>query len=233
MRKQTASVILLNAFPDKKIKSIGNKALIKISKDSLLIDYHIKFFNKIFDKPQIIIVGGFESKKLEKYISSKFSTSNIVYIEHDISETLNIGKSISEAIKHVNHNNILVANCGTLINMSVSSILSSTRNSYIVSSNDDQSKIGCILDNEYIINCFYDLPNTIHDFLYLDEKGSFILKEITADNNIDKLYLFEIINMCVHSGCQIGLLDINKKHISVLDNIKKIKSIQRKINKYV
>ena len=46
--KLSTTLILLNAFPDKKIKSLGNRLLIDISKEYKIIDYQINLFLQIY-----------------------------------------------------------------------------------------------------------------------------------------------------------------------------------------
>ena len=80
------SVILLNSLPDKNIKYIGNRCLIPISRHKNVLDYHISSINKIFKNPEIFLVCGFDTKKLKKYVDTKYS--NIKYIEHDIDDII-------------------------------------------------------------------------------------------------------------------------------------------------
>ena len=68
MKKQ--SVILLNALPDKKAKSIGNRCMVSIKNNMNILDYHIHSIKNIFKNPEIIIIDGFDTKKIKKYSST-------------------------------------------------------------------------------------------------------------------------------------------------------------------
>ncbi len=76
--KLSTTLILLNAFPDKKIKSLGNRLLIDISKEYKIIDYQINLFLQIYKNINVVIVGSFETKKLKKYIKIKYVKKNIL-----------------------------------------------------------------------------------------------------------------------------------------------------------
>ena len=65
------SIIIIHSLPDKKIKSLGNKALINIGTENV-IDYQIGFCNKLAKNNEIIVIGAFESKKLQKYLNKKY-----------------------------------------------------------------------------------------------------------------------------------------------------------------
>lgn len=231
--KSRVSIILLTAFPDKKIKSVGNKALLKLNKDTTVIEYQISCLNKIFKNPQIIIIGGFDGKRLHKYINSK-KISNVVYVEHDLESTSNIGESILYGISKISNDRILIYNSNIILNKeTVLKLKNITDSSYILYTKKCIGDFGCTIQNNKLINCFFDMDNKIYDYLYLDKQDTEIFKSlINKTHNIKKYYLFEIINMCVDNNINILPIHIPQKHIHILDNINAINSIQKYINKY-
>lgn len=224
------SIILLNAFPDKKIKSLGNKGLIQISNNCNLIDYQIRFFEKLYGDPEIIIVGGFDNKRLYKYIHNNKKTYNskIKHIEHEIDDSINIGKSIRIGLDNISNNTALVHNCSTVLNTKLVNKLKKHDESFIIAEKNINGHIGCISQDGYILNCFYDLSDKIYDFIYFNQKSLQILKDISKSNiYFDKLYLFEILNLCIDSGSKMKLLYIEERLASNIDSIQSIKLLKK------
>lgn len=226
------SVVLLNALPDKKIKSLGNKGLIKVYKDINLIDYHIDFFNKLFKNPEIIVVGGFDSKRLYKYIRSKNSYKNkIRYVDHNIDDDSNIGQSILSSLNLISHKNVLFHNCSVVLDCDIIPIIKKHKKSFVLS-NKKKGDIGCLCSDGYVINCFYDLNDKIYDSIFLYDRDFQILKNIIlSNNNFHKLYLFEVLNLCVSEGARVELLYGKNSMFRTIENSESIKLLQRLFKK--
>lgn len=223
------SVILLNALPDKKIKSLGNKCLIKISKNYNILDYQIKIINKIFNNPEIIIVGGFDTKKLKKYIDNNYISKNIKYIDHNIDNLTNIGTSVKNAISHVSNNNYFIINSSILFHKDIISTIKKNKSKSFIMVSKNKNSIGCTIDlNNKLINCYYDLPNYLIDVLHVShsDRDSFLT---LCQKNIDKLYFFEIINLCIDNNIQIDVLNIPQKNILTIDSVQSIEKIKNKL----
>lgn len=231
--RSKVSIILLTAFPDKKIKSVGNKALLKLNKDITVIEYQIQCLNKIFKNPQIIVVGGFDGKRLQKHINAK-KINNLTYIEHDIGSSSNIGESILYGIQQSLNDRILIYNSNIILNKEVILKLKNiTDSSYILYSKKCYGDFGCTIQNNKLVNCFFDMDNRIYDYLYFSKEDCDKFKHlIYTTTNIQKYYLFEIINMCIENSIDIAPVHIPQKHMHILDNINAINSIQKYINKY-
>lgn len=233
--KHNISIIVLAAFPDKKIKSLGNKSLLKVSKNTTLLEHQIAALYEIYKKPQIIVVGGFEGKRLNKLINSSSYTKDVEYIEHAILPTFNVGKSINDGIKMTNNNNILIYNsCLVLKRKAFSKVLNNKKQSYVLCSKDTKGDVGCIDDNNNLINCFFDIGHKVYDFLYLSENDGLALKNMCKSGIVkDNQYLFEIINLCISQNISISTLDINEKEVKIIDSIDSITSLQKNIRSYV
>jgi bifunctional N-acetylglucosamine-1-phosphate-uridyltransferase/glucosamine-1-phosphate-acetyltransferase GlmU-like protein len=233
--KHSISIIVLAAFPDKKIKSLGNKSLLKVSKNTTLLEHQISALCEIYKKPQIIVVGGFEGKRLNKLISSSSHTKGVEYIEHAMLPTFNIGKSVNDGIKIATSNNILIYNSSLVLKRKAfSKILNNKKQSYVLCTKDTKGDIGCIDDNNSLINCFFDIGHKVYDFLYLSEKDGLVLKNMCKSGMVkDNLYLFEIINLCIGQNMSISTLDVNEKEVKIIDSMDSITSLQKNIRSYV
>lgn len=228
--KHNYSIILLNALPDKKIKSLGNKYLIKINKSYNIIDYQIKFLRSIFYNPEIIVIGGFEGKKLKKYIDINCSNKcNIRYLEHEINETTNIGASIKKGVENASNNNVWIINSTIIFGNSISNIINKNLSrSFVLTYKSNKSNIGYISNNNKLINCYYDLPNTILDSIFI-HKNDFLKFNTICKSEIDRLYFFEVINLCSSANIELSTIDLSPKHVYAIDNIANIERIKNKL----
>lgn len=219
------SIILLNAFPDKKIKSLGNKYLLKINSDEYLIDYKIKLLKQLFHNPEIILVGGFDSKKLQKYITKYYN--NIIYISHDFDSKYNIGKSILHGVNKMSGDSCLLLNSSIILNKEIKNILDASSSGVLIQKTNKSNQIGCIINNNKVINCYYGLNNQLYDALYINKEDILVFKKI-IDNaiNIEKLFLFEIINLCIDNKIDIKPNFITKKSIHTIDSNLQIKNLK-------
>lgn len=210
--------VILNALPDKKIKSLGNKCLLKVSKNKNLISHNLDIINHISDIVDIIC--GFEYKKFRKYIESNFIIEKINLIYHDIDESTNIGKSIRIACQDIKNTSILFINSSIILQKNILKKLNFD-SSFAVVRTKDSSDIGCIIHNNTVVNCFYGLPNKVYDILYIHDRDLDIFKNyIINTKNFDKLYMFEIINLCINYGIQIKGIDIHPIQIHSIESNK-------------
>lgn len=109
------SIIIVDSMPDKKIKSIGNRCLISIRKNTNILDYHIQSAKKILKNANIIVICGFESKKVKKYISLNKKYNNIKYIEYDIDELSNFGQALQLGLDTAKNTNCLIWNTNHIL----------------------------------------------------------------------------------------------------------------------
>lgn len=227
------SVILIHSLPDRKIKSLGNKALIDLGKYNIL-DYQIQFIKKLVKNPEIIVVGGFEHKKLSKYINKKYH--NIKYIYHEITDYINIGLSIQLGLRLATGSDAIIMNGNLFIDKrAIKDIKSKYKNiNAILSTKQTKSPIGCIKNNNQVLqNCFFDLPYPVYDFIRINQESLPTVKDIIYSTyDLDKFYLFEIYNTIINHNIDLYTVDIDSRHIEILDNINTIQKITRKQKKY-
>lgn len=232
--KHNISIIILAAFPDKKIKSLGNKSLLKINKNTTLLEHQISVLYEIYKNPQIIVVGGFEGKRINKLISGSIHRKDVLYTEHPVTPTLNASKSVNHGIKLATSNNILIYSSSLVLKRKAFSKMTNKKRSYVLCTKDIKGDVGCIDHNNQLVNCFFDIGHKIYDFLYLSGSDGMALKQMCSDGAIaDNLYLFEIINLCINNNMSISTLDINEKEVKVVDSIHSIKSLQKNMRSYV
>ena len=226
--KTKYSILILNALPDKKIKSLGNKGLIKINSKDYLIDYQIKFLQLIFKNPEIIIVGGFDSKRLKKYIDNNFKNYNIKYIDHKIDNKTNVGTSIRHGMKLISNTNCLIINSSLLFDINISKIILKNISSSFALVHNGKGSVGYTTKNNYLLNCYYDLPNSILDCVFINTIHLDSFKRICA-SPIDNLYLFEIINKCIQLDVKFKPVNIPIQALHNIDSLQNIEKVKSKI----
>lgn len=223
--KYNHSIILLNALPDKKIKSLGNKYLIKINRNINIVDHQIKTLRNIFSNPEIIIIGGFDSKRLQKYLNSENKYKDIKYIEHDIDSRTNVGRSIQCATPLATTKNLWIINANILLNNTIVQIAHKNLSKSFVITSKMKGGVGYISDsNGTLTNCYYDLPNYILDTVFI-HKADYKNFDQIVRSNIDQLYFFEVLNLCSQANIQLSALDINPKFVNTIDGTNSIKRI--------
>jgi hypothetical protein len=214
-------IILLNAFPEKKIKSLGNQCLINLSNNKKLIHHYINIFKLKYHK--LTIVCGFEFKKLKKYVSNNIKSKNLKLLYHDINEKNNIGESISHALKNYisykTEKGLLFINTNLVINKTIFKKFKFDK-SFIIINSKIKDDIGCLVNkNNMAINCYYGLPNKFYDILYIHKNDILRFQQIQNTKNFNKLFLFEIVNLCIKNDINIKAIDIKPIKIPKIENI--------------
>lgn len=211
----------------KGMKSIGSKCLLKIKEYSIL-EYQINQIIGINQSIRINIATGFDHEKIKEYISNKYQ-QHINWIYNPEYEYTNQTKSLSLFLENYPCEDLLIINSGVLLkNKTISySSLKGNNKVYILNKPKSNFNIGCSnTDNiEYL---FYDLPNLWSECVYFNKSTIVELKNILVYNkNMDKLYLFEIINNLIHHNVKFDNIYIDKKNIFKINNTKDIPQARR------
>lgn len=223
--------IVLASIPDRSMKQMSNKALVKIHNE-IFLNHQIKNLLRTNQKAKIFIICAFESKKiLEQVITHK----RVSCIDHEYTEYSNIGESIKTVIQSIPSDEpIGIINLSMIIEPKIFKSLKLQDSSIITSSSQKfKSKIGCTLNKQQEVEfVFYDLPNKVCEFLYISKKDNLKFKRIISDNVKNNMYLFEIINMLIKHDIIIKqiITDTNVVHFNSLDQLPNIKNLFRKIN---
>lgn len=228
------SIIIIHSLPDKKIKSLGNRALINIGKENL-IDYQIGVCNKLVKDNEIIVVGAFESKKLQKYLNKKYP--NIKYISHKLTEFTNIGLGLQHGLEYAIGGNLIIMNGNILIeHEAVSKIKQKIKekHNFLITTRRSKSNVGFISHEDgTVAHCFFDLPKPLYDLFYIDNMYRDTFSNMFNRRDFEKYYLFEIINESISTNITFHSIDIDSRNIHLIDNNETINKFIRKRKKYV
>lgn len=218
------TVVFLASMPDKGMKSLGNKSLIKIDTKTIL-DHQIHHIQKAYKNANIIVVCGFESKRFSKLM---VNTKNISIIEHDIDDYTNFGRSLREAITNIDYDSdIIFINSNAIISYDMINQLNYNQSFVIVNNNNKfDSPIGCTFNKDKIEYIFYDLKYKICEFFYFNNQDTKILRSVISKAT-DNQYIFELINLCISLGMRLVPSIVNTDRVIFYDNINKIKKIKK------
>lgn len=188
------SIIIIASMPTKGMKSIGNVSLLPINKKQSILEKHITNIQSVFNNAEIIVVGGFENKKMQKLLSKY---NNIKYVYHEVENHSNETKSFYEGLKVCKNNKCIVFNANCIANKSFwSKIKYRTKKSITVinSSKKFHSEIGATIKNQEINYIFYGLPHKITNVYLLQKQHiDYFLQHYIEPWG--SRYLFETINM--------------------------------------
>lgn len=203
----------------KGMKSIGSKALLPIKNNVLVLEYQIQQIRKFNKKSRIFIGTGFESEKIKK-ITKKYT--NIYYIENTNYNTTNQSKLIVSLINNFDINNLLVINNGIIfrnnpfVHDNKSSkvfMLDKPKNNFMIGSTESENL-------EYL---FYDMPVTWTECVFFNDSSIQQIKNISNIRNIDRFYIFELINILIEKyNTEFIKTYIKKQNIMKINTIKDI-----------
>jgi len=208
----------------KGMKSSGSKALLKIKQSISVIEYQINEIKKYYKDANINIVTGFEHEKIQKLY--KNSSVNIIYNPNFI--TTNHGEAIRIFLKKTENsilNNLLVITNGILFKNkpfgTTKQLESIDTNSIAYCIDKPKSNFNIGYNGEkHVEYLFFDLPNKWTECVLFNREALSYLKNI--NNNLSKMYLFEIINHLIDNNINFQTIQINKKYFLKINNTKDI-----------
>lgn len=192
--------IIIGDKYQKGMKSKGCAGLIKINKNSTLFEHQYDVIRTYFPNAKIIYIGGFESKKIESYISKNYS--DVIYVNNIEYEKLNDAHSIS-LVKSLLVNDTFIIFGYTFLDRKIFENFDIKLGSQIVVTPNSEKQIGSIINQNKIDNISFDLPNYIEDIYYLSMKDSQILQNIVSNTKYKNYFLFELINKLIDGGTMI------------------------------
>ena len=203
----------------KGMKSLGSKALLNIKNSISILDFQISQLKKLDKNINIFIATGFESDRIKK-LTQRYS--NITIVENKDYETSNQAKCLSLFINKYDSEQLLVISNGILFKNEALTCDNSTSKIFLIDKPKNNFTIGCNA-GESVHYLFYDLPSTWSECLFLNRNDLHTIKDISLNNNIDQLYLFEIVNLMIDKyNSFFQCVTISKKNIMKINTIKDI-----------
>jgi len=224
------SFILVSSLPTKGMKSIGNVSLLAANKKQTIIEKHVINIMSVFPTAEIIVVGGFENKKMQK-ILDKYKT--VKFTHHEIYSYSNETQSLKRGLDCCTNTKCIVFNTNCIIGKSFWSKIKYRIKKSIVVINSNKgfnSNLGATINSDKINYIFFGLPNKITNLYILQNNHIEYFLQQWHDSWQSK-YLFETINT-LSKYKPFYYQDINSS-ISLINNMKDYHQINKKKESYV
>jgi len=222
------SIIIPSAGMGNRMKSYGPKSLIEIKEETTILENQLKYIYRYFYKPQVIVVTGFGSEKINQRLKNK----NIDLVENNDWKETNVAESISIGLQEVKHKNLillygdLVFNAWTLkAPFGLYSMLLIDKSGLM-----KKEEVGCSINNSEIANLMYDLPHKWAQIAYFTGKELDMLKQKLSREcklNYRKSFGFEIINSIIEEGGKFIAHSPPRMKISDIDSSKDLASVEK------
>lgn len=203
----------------KGMKSVGSKSLLEIKKKINILDYQVKSILKIDKNIKITVAIGFEAEKIIPILKQY---KNINYIYNPNYHTANQASSIKLYLENYpSISDLLIMSSGILLkdNTIHKNMLTGRSKLFILNKDKENFTLGCS-PNKELEYIFYDLPDVWSECVYLNHEAIHNIKNIALKNNIEHMYLFEIINSVLNANVIIEKVTINKKNIMKINHLK-------------
>lgn len=198
------SVIIPAANPGIRMRSYGSKSLIAY-KNTTVIESQIRAINHNLYNPDIILITGFESAKVQRFISSK--NLNVKCVENTNWENENIVGSIKLGLSSAKHKNVLIVYGDIAFNINALKLPISSYSLILIEDKNklmNKDAVGCIFNNNKVEQLMYDIPNKWCNIAYFNKQHYECLEYLCNKENYEKRFGFEIINKMIEYGCEIS-----------------------------
>lgn len=193
--KPLTDIIILGSKPNKGMRSKGALSNISIAASQTVLDNQIKNLVKKINVNRILYVGGhgFEELKTTKY-------KNISFIKNTFYQQKNNAYSLGLGLKEVSSSGVLILFSKILFSHQIFNYFNYNESQIFISKHLDY-KIGSIINNDKINNLSFNLNNKCCGIYYLTSNELKYIKSIYKyTNNLDNLFIFEIINRSIDLG---------------------------------
>lgn len=225
--KDLISVVILAASAGYRMKGFGSRSLCTMYGGTTLLQHQINVIKRVFNNFELIIVSGFESDKLVKY-----KQSNVRFVENQLFDTTGEAEQLRLAINNITTDKLLLINGDTLFDgKSISEF--KNMSSTLLYNNNDTNEIGATVVNNYLTYLSYDLEEKWSGITYLTNKELEITKKIINNRDLNKLFMFEIINKVIDKNVKINAFNNNSKIFKIMssEHIEKMRGINE--NTYI
>lgn len=201
------NILILGDKYEKGKKSQGSQALISYNSKLKYIDHQHNTLQEWFPKANIYYVYGLGDKKFLSYYNNnkKLGTIGIVYnpeyeIKNDVYSVYLCKENVlSEQLLIIYGNSSIKKN-------QIQKILKSQKSSIFRNPDNTISDIGCVYQNNTVLNIAYDLDTKISNMYYICKKDMDYFKSAIYNHNHHNKFLFEIFNMMIDEKISIDLL---------------------------
>ena len=196
-KKQKYTIIIPSAGQGQRMKSYGPKSLIKINGKTIL-EHQLERIQSTFIQHEIILVTGFEAERFARHTKGK----KIKVIHNKHYEDTNVVHSIGLGLIAAKTKNVLVLYGDLVFNKEAitlplwkESLISIDPSNYM-----KKDEVGCIVQQNLLVNMMYGLPNKWGQMMFLTGNELNLFKSIVTTQNCSRWFGFEMINEIMKEG---------------------------------
>lgn len=180
----------------KRMKSKGCVALIKINKNKTILEYQYIIIKKNFPEANIIYVYGFDHKRLDSFVHKNQNMLDISFIYNQNYETYNTTYSLNVCQNFLNDDCFVMFGENMLKNK-IFNKFNVNDGSQIFINNDSSGSLGCIINDKKVENIAYDLHNKLSEIYFLKKNDTLALSDLISTSLYNKYFLFEMLNKLI------------------------------------
>ena len=188
-KSNSLSIIIPAAGVGKRMRSNGPKSFISIN-GKYLIDRQLELLKQVYPHAEIIVVGGYEAKRLMDYLPT-----HILKVENEKFEETNVVRSIGMGLRVARSENVLVI-YGDLVFNKVALPINLTESTLVLDKINNlmrEDEVGCTSSNKVEI-LMYELAQKWAQIMFLTGKELKMFKNLSWSPDKYNLFGFEIIN---------------------------------------
>ena len=218
------TIIILAANIGYGMKSYGPKTLFNINDKETLLEYQINLLQTTFVNSDIILVVGFMADRIIRKCPP-----GIRIIENQLYETTNEVEQIRLALNCTLTDNVLIIKDDIIFNQETLNSITRNKACLIYDSKNqiDEDNIGLTVVNDQATIFAYGASNRWCHIIYLTQKEIKILKSICSKRNIEKLYLFEVLNILLEKVGKINAIEPQGMEITKINTSKNLFMVQQ------
>lgn len=214
-------IILADKY-QKKMKSKGSLGLLKINTRTNMIDYQYKQIKSFFPKAKIIYVYGFDHKKIENFLIEK-NYKDLIELYNPDYEKYNFTHSLKIASDYLDKECIITFG-DVAFKAEIFKNFDKKNGSQIFINKKQKHNIGCVINDNHIMNISFDLDNYLSQIYYLGKKDAKVLQTLIIEEKLKNYFVFEIINKLIDNNIIFTPFIKNNKNLIFYYQPNKIKS---------
>lgn len=220
-KKEKYTIVIPAAGQGSRMLTYGPKSMIKLNNNATVLSRQIEMIDKIVNIYDIILVIGFQADKIRNKIPDYLTC----IINQDY-EKNNVVASIGLGLAKVKTDKVIVMYGDLVFNQAMLEAPMSYE-SMLLLGNMKTDEIGCTIDNNYVKQLCYDLPNKWAQIMFLTGKELELISSLSREPINKNMYGFEIINEAINKGGKFKAFAPKNGKIIDIDSSKDIIAAKR------
>lgn len=197
------------------MKSHGPKPLMCLNRQQTIISRQLKLIEKHYPEAEIIVVVGFESAEMIKYLPS-----HVKIVENENYEQTNVTRSLGMGLRVMDSTNNLLVIYGDLVFNANAIKKVVGQESVIVVDNRNQidaDEVGVTVADGRVTQFNYGLTTKWAQIAYLTKTELSLFKRIACSCEAKKWFGFEALNKVISMGGKLKVIEPNRMRIVEVD----------------